>query len=58
MKYTQEDVEKWYNISQWLAGITADVFKPKEILIIQDFLETAKKDFLKSIIINSEPPKT
>ena len=44
--YTKEDIEKWYRLSQWIAGLTADVFKPKELATIQDFLETGKADAL------------
>jgi len=53
MKYTKEEIEKWYSLSQYIAGLVCDVFKPKEIQIIQDFLETGKGDALKKI--NNEP---
>lgn len=54
-KYTEEEIEKWYLLSQWIAGLTADVFKPKEIGIIQDFIETGKSDALK--VCNKEQSK-
>lgn len=46
---TREDIENWYKISQYVAGLTSDIFKPKEIETIQDFLETGKSDLLKLV---------
>ena len=34
--------EEWYNETQRRAGLVSKFFKPKEILNIQDFIETAK----------------
>ncbi len=34
--------DEWYKESQRRAGLVAQHFKPREIILIQDFLETAK----------------
>lgn len=48
--------DEWYKITHRLAGQVADVFKPKENLVIQDFIETAKGDWEKAFPAE-EPPK-
>lgn len=45
--YTKEEIEKWESICQRAAGLCAELFKPKEILIIQDFIVTGRADLLK-----------
>ena len=40
--------DDWERITQRLAGQTADVFKPKEIQVIQDFIVTALGDWDKA----------
>lgn len=46
MKYTKEQVEVWYQMCQKANGLSASLFKPKEIQVIQDFIETGKADLL------------
>ena len=47
MKYTKEQIELWERMSQRAAGLSAELFKPKECMVIQDFIETAKADLAK-----------
>ncbi len=36
--------KQWEIETQWRAGQVAEFFKPKEILLIQSFIETARKE--------------
>ena len=36
--------DEWVRVTSKLIGSVSDVFKPKEILILYDFLQTVKED--------------
>jgi len=44
MAYTKEQIELWEQMCQKACGFAASLFKPKEILVIQDFIQTGKAD--------------
>lgn len=49
MKYTKEQIELWERMSQRACGLVVELFTRKEIMVIQDFIETAKADLAKDV---------
>lgn len=47
MKYTKDQIELWEHMCQRAAGLGCKLFKPRECVVIQDFIETGKCDLAK-----------